>query len=64
MRTHLFTRGDKDDTFHLEMTLDESPQSVKFPIKIDDCVVLFQIGRYHSFFSSFVTVDVERVVER
>jgi len=40
------------------MTLDETPQSIKLLVEVDNSIILFQVGRYHSLFPSFVAVDV------
>ena len=60
---NLLARGDEHDTFHLQVRLDEPPESVEFAFEADDGVELLEVGRDDAFFSWLVAVDVQRIVE-
>lgn len=58
----LFARRDEHDAFHLQVALDETPQSVELALQRHDCVELLQVGRHDTLFSCLVAVEVHRVM--
>lgn len=61
---HLLATGDKHDTLHLQVALDETPQSVQLAVQRDHGVKLLEVAGHDTFLSGLVAVDVQGVVER
>ena len=61
-RAYLLSAGNEHDSFHLQMTLHESPQSVQLPFKPNDGVKLFEIAGHDPFLPWLVAVDIQRIM--